>query len=33
MVGDWIILGLISNNRYDAWGLAALALRMLLIGL
>ena len=32
VVGDGIILGLISNNRYDAWGHAALALGMLLIG-
>jgi hypothetical protein len=31
-VGDGIILGLISNNRYDAWGHAVLALGMLLIG-
>jgi hypothetical protein len=32
MVGDGLIFGLISNNRYDAWGHAALALTMLLIG-
>jgi len=32
MVGDGIILGLISNNRYDAWGHAALAQGMLPIG-
>jgi hypothetical protein len=32
MVGDGLILGLISNNLYDAWGHAALALTMLLIG-
>ena len=31
-VGDGMILGLISNNRYDAWGHAVLALAMLLIG-
>jgi Domain of unknown function (DUF4383) len=31
-VGDGIICGLISNNRYDSWGHAALALAMLLIG-
>ena len=31
-VGDGMILGLISNNRYDSWGHAALALVLLLIG-
>jgi hypothetical protein len=31
-VGDGMIFGLISNNRYDSWGHAALALVMLLIG-
>ena len=31
-VGDRIICGVISNNRYDSWGHAALALAMLLIG-
>jgi Domain of unknown function (DUF4383) len=31
-VGDGMILGLISNNRYDSWGHAALALILLLIG-
>jgi len=31
-VGDGIICGIISNNRYDSWGHAALALAMLLIG-
>ena len=31
-VDDGLILGLISNNLYDAWGHAALALMMLLIG-
>jgi Domain of unknown function (DUF4383) len=31
-VGDGIICGMISNNRYDSWGHAALALAMLLIG-
>jgi hypothetical protein len=32
IVGDGMIFGLISNNRYDAWGHAGLALIMLLIG-
>ncbi|HEY2531216.1 MAG TPA: DUF4383 domain-containing protein [Xanthobacteraceae bacterium] len=31
-VGDRMICGIISNNRYDSWGHAALALMMLLIG-
>src|SRR5579863_5653247 len=31
-VGDGMICGVISNNRYDAWGHAGLALAMLLIG-
>jgi hypothetical protein len=31
-VGDGMILGVISNNRYDSWGHAVLALVMLLIG-
>jgi hypothetical protein len=31
-VGDGMIFGLISNNRYDSWGHAGLALVMLLIG-
>jgi hypothetical protein len=31
-VGDGIICGVISNNQYDSWGHAALALAMLLIG-
>ena len=31
-VGDGIICGMISNNGYDSWGHAALALAMLLIG-
>jgi hypothetical protein len=31
-VGDGMIFGLISNNRYDSWGHAALALISLLIG-
>lgn len=31
-VGDGMILGLISNNRYDSWGHAALASGLLLIG-
>jgi hypothetical protein len=31
-VGDGIICGVISNNRYDSWGHAALALAMLAIG-
>jgi hypothetical protein len=32
LVGDGMIAGLISNNLYDAWGHAGLALAMLLIG-
>ena len=32
VVGDGMILGLISNNLYDAWGHAGLALAMLSIG-
>jgi hypothetical protein len=32
VVGDGMIFGLISNNRYDAWGHTGLALGMLLIG-
>jgi len=32
IVGDGMIFALISNNRYDAWGHAGLALAMLLIG-
>jgi Domain of unknown function (DUF4383) len=32
VVGDGMIFGLISNNRFDAWGHAVLALGMLLIG-
>jgi hypothetical protein len=32
VVGDGIILGLISNNLYDAWGHGGLAAAMLLIG-
>jgi hypothetical protein len=32
MAGDGMILGLIANNQYDAWGHMALALMMLLIG-
>lgn len=32
VVGDGMIFGLISNNRFDAWGHAMLALGMLLIG-
>ncbi len=32
MVGDGMILGMISNNQYDSWGHAVLALVMLLIG-
>jgi hypothetical protein len=32
VIGDGMIFGLISNNRYDAWGHAALAMAMLLIG-
>jgi Domain of unknown function (DUF4383) len=31
-VGDGMIFGFISNNRYDAWGHSGLALAMLLIG-
>jgi hypothetical protein len=31
-VGDGMIGGVISNNRYDSWGHAALALILLLIG-
>jgi hypothetical protein len=31
-VGDGIICGMISNNQYDSWGHAALALATLLIG-
>jgi Domain of unknown function (DUF4383) len=31
-VGNGLIFGLISNNRYDAWGHSGLALAMLLIG-
>jgi hypothetical protein len=31
-VGDGMIFGVISNNRYDAWGHAVLALVLLLIG-
>jgi hypothetical protein len=31
-VGDGVICGVISNNQYDSWGHAALALAMLLIG-
>ena len=31
-VGDGMVFGLISNNRYDSWGHAALALVLLLIG-
>lgn len=30
-VGDGMICGVISNNRYDSWGHAALALMMLVI--
>jgi hypothetical protein len=30
--GDGMICGVISNNRYDSWGHAGLALMMLLIG-
>jgi hypothetical protein len=33
VVGEGKILGLISNNLYDAWGHTGLALAMLLIGL
>ena len=32
VVGNGTILGLISNNMYDAWGHAGLALIMLVIG-
>ena len=31
-VGDGMILGLISNHRYDSWGHVVLALVLLLIG-
>lgn len=31
-VGNGLIFGLISNNRYDSWGHSVLALAMLLIG-
>jgi Domain of unknown function (DUF4383) len=31
-VGDGMICGLMSNNRYDSWGHAALALVLLSIG-
>lgn len=31
-IGDGMICGIISNNIYDSWGHAALALMMLLIG-
>jgi hypothetical protein len=31
-VGDGMICGVISNNRYDSWGHAVLALGMLVIG-
>lgn len=31
-IGDGMICGMISNNRYDAWGHAGLALAMLTIG-
>jgi len=31
-VGDGMIFGLISNNRYDSWGHAVLAVILLLIG-
>jgi Domain of unknown function (DUF4383) len=31
-VGDGMIFGFISNNRYDSWGHAVLALVLLLIG-
>jgi hypothetical protein len=31
-VGDGMIFGLISNNRYDSWGHAVLALVLLAIG-
>jgi hypothetical protein len=33
VIGDGMIFGLISNNRYDAWGHAVLAAAMLLIGI
>jgi hypothetical protein len=33
VVGDGMILGLISNNGYDSWGHALLALILLMIGL
>jgi hypothetical protein len=32
IVGDGMILGLISNNLYDSWGHAVLALVLLLVG-
>jgi hypothetical protein len=32
IVGDGMVFGFISNNLYDAWGHAGLALAMLLIG-
>jgi len=32
VIGNGTILGLISNNMYDAWGHAGLALIMLVIG-
>jgi hypothetical protein len=32
IVGDGMIFGVISNNRFDSWGHAVLALVMLLIG-
>jgi hypothetical protein len=32
VVGDGLIFGVISNNRNDSWGHAALALVLLLIG-
>jgi hypothetical protein len=31
-IGDGMICGVISNNRYDSWGHAVLALTLLLIG-
>jgi len=31
-VGEGLICGVISNNQYDAWGHAVLALGMLLVG-
>jgi hypothetical protein len=33
VIGDGMIFGLITNNLYDAWGHATLALAMLLIGI